>query len=1168
MRINHFAIFAFALIALATVQHVYSHKHGHEEENSHRGDDIEYVEHTSHYIGQELFEGIQHVGHNLREGVRYVEHEAREGVKYVKHEAHEGVHYVEHGLHELSEGIQGLEDEVEEDLFSGEQDRRGERGSEEQGERGSEEQGERGRRGSEDVPEHRHHHHHRHNTSVPTNTTNHNVSQSDINTIIRVCFAHTDTILAESVDVNSTSGYNNTNIALLYIECGIQGFISSQGDTGFDATTLDNFISQYLAGLQALALRYASPTYDHDHNFVLKSVLINAILTNVTGTESLLLIPGSIEWFTGASGTGTIVLSDPGNTSFNITGDEIVVVVANQVYVLKNSDICAPLIALLQAGNITGFNALGQAEIDICQIFGYQPIYGNVTFAFDSPTQVAFSGLDTRTLTNLILLFASRTDDPKQPYATNSGVNPANISTTDFAPVTPLTSMSGNDSITIPEQGQTISATGIDGTVLTASITVGTNVGGGAQGTYDQTADSIAPLDATDRFSWNVFDWRNYNGRSVVSTVKDQMGCGSCWDFAGTGNFEAATQLAYNLYTAPSDPNPGVDQIFYPNYRKVAPGGLEIPTDLSEQQGLDLSKGDCGGSSGEDVIRNVFMVSGGVPRFLETYPQCMNSTLNFNYGVAAGTRGYNWCVVSNAAGNGFGSFGYISAGSCHAGEPGNAGNLNWNTPQRTGGVSGNMLGCSFMSKIATDTASKFWTTGVSEDSNTAVQGAAYRDVTSPAYNPVAADYWSKSGSPLSQADIRSQLNNGVLGVYIYAASGSFQGYHTGVFDDPNCAVGVDPTASNYGKDLGTDHVVNIVGYGTQYVRQCIELNSITYTYCINFIFFNWCTTQVVYLPTCKTYGLAPMDYWIVKNSWSQYWGGEGGYIKIRSGANVCNMESYIFRAVAQTVDVTWVNYGFISLPQFSPWDPCFNSHNVLSPGSATPSLFKQLKCYSWLCNDNERTNPNPLLTWNMGTSSWNPPTPAPAYAPSVFNPDRSDNSAAPFQQYAGQHKSVLGNGYCASHLSVFCSLGKSYCTGPVNTDFTSNPEDELRAFADVFGFLFGLPLVPPVANDQACVYWRLKCLPHKIIFNPGSIGVVNSLLGNTVTPAEYNCVNQVGTNSGLGYAATVNTLGGNTGNTCVPQASNPEGTTNLAGLSRQAYDAGCNSSVPINNNIS
>ncbi|KAL7012427.1 hypothetical protein ACKWTF_014845 [Chironomus riparius] len=72
---------------------------------------------------------------------------------------------------------------------------------------------------------------------------------------------------------------------------------------------------------------------------------------------------------------------------------------------------------------------------------------------------------------------------------------------------------------------------------------------------------------------------------------------------------------------------------------------------------------------------------------------------------------------------------------------------------------------------------------------------------------------------------------------------TFYGYSEGIYDDEEC----------YG---GVNHAVCLVGYGTD--------NS----------------------------SGKPVDYWIIKNSWSPYWG-EDGYIRILRGVNLCNITSYV-----------------------------------------------------------------------------------------------------------------------------------------------------------------------------------------------------------------------------------------------------------------------------------
>ncbi len=82
---------------------------------------------------------------------------------------------------------------------------------------------------------------------------------------------------------------------------------------------------------------------------------------------------------------------------------------------------------------------------------------------------------------------------------------------------------------------------------------------------YDEWFDEQPKLTATPGMVFPpVFDWRDSN---VVTAVKAQGGCGSCWDFAATGAFEAAIKkhdgieydlseqqvLSCNLYEAGCD---------------------------------------------------------------------------------------------------------------------------------------------------------------------------------------------------------------------------------------------------------------------------------------------------------------------------------------------------------------------------------------------------------------------------------------------------------------------------------------------------------------------------------------------------------------------------------------------------------------------------------------
>ena len=84
---------------------------------------------------------------------------------------------------------------------------------------------------------------------------------------------------------------------------------------------------------------------------------------------------------------------------------------------------------------------------------------------------------------------------------------------------------------------------------------------------------------------------------------------------------------------------------------------------------------------------------------------------------------------------------------------------------------------------------------------------------------------------------------GPLAVGINGGLESFFNYWTGVYDDPEC-----------GGQL--NHAVTLVGYGT----------------------------DDSYSP--------PLDYWLLKNSWGKDWG-EGGYIRLARGRNLCGITSYV-----------------------------------------------------------------------------------------------------------------------------------------------------------------------------------------------------------------------------------------------------------------------------------
>ena len=84
----------------------------------------------------------------------------------------------------------------------------------------------------------------------------------------------------------------------------------------------------------------------------------------------------------------------------------------------------------------------------------------------------------------------------------------------------------------------------------------------------------------------------------------------------------------------------------------------------------------------------------------------------------------------------------------------------------------------------------------------------------------------------------SLVNHGPLSIGIDASQPSLSFYSHGIYDDPNCKNGLD--------DL--DHAVLLVGYGSMNGR----------------------------------------DYWLVKNSWSTYWGNLG-YVTFAQENNVCGV---------------------------------------------------------------------------------------------------------------------------------------------------------------------------------------------------------------------------------------------------------------------------------------
>lgn len=96
---------------------------------------------------------------------------------------------------------------------------------------------------------------------------------------------------------------------------------------------------------------------------------------------------------------------------------------------------------------------------------------------------------------------------------------------------------------------------------------------------------------------------------------------------------------------------------------------------------------------------------------------------------------------------------------------------------------------------------------------------------------------------------------GPMHVSISIQSTSLENYKSGVWDDPE---------QNCSSTRIIDHAVYLVGYGTEVSKTGVE-----------------------------------MDYWIVQNSWSPFWG-TNGFFKIKRGTNLCLIASDAMYPVLKT----------------------------------------------------------------------------------------------------------------------------------------------------------------------------------------------------------------------------------------------------------------------------
>jgi hypothetical protein len=542
------------------------------------------------------------------------------------------------------------------------------------------------------------------------------------------------------------------------------------------------------------------------------------------------------------------------------------------------------------------------------------------------------------------------------------------------------------------------------------------------------------PYSIFDMTSFGIFDWRyrpnaeaGRNGNtpnrvSYVNGIKDQAGCGSCWDFATTAVAESAFAMQYNL---------GVDSaLVLPQLSKDGvTGNHYFASDLSEQHVLDSTKpyDECNHGGGDvGTALPTFINGGGVPLTREQYPASRNTTWN-------GQPGDNTYLGNQNGGDNDAKDTYYSY-----------------RPYAWGGT----------------------------------------------------NYYASSGeSYLSENQIRNYVTNeGVFEVYINAcpAWGGYPGI--GLLTDPTCGRNVSTTACNNPEhpewcwaNLGIDHAVAIVGYGTQFIIGCVSP-----------IYFDFFGFQI---PVgCNHWGPVAQNYWIVRNSWGFQYANpcygpgcdplflSGGYVKYASGSNIGDIENELHGVVPQLWDFTLLD-GWI--PWIEPHNACFNPQNVGGLGDS----FAQLDCHASLCSWNRTdiegdsiNNINSILgqTWSSADS---PPTMS-------FTPISGYQYTSGGVNYIDYDWDA--GGYCEDNKPAFCAGGWGYCTS-INSGGTryntpygqwSNPiniQDALEIIAWVLTF-FTSTLKPSSATG-ACWYWIRECNPDYPIFN---INSGNN--GNTITP--------------------------------------------------------------------
>jgi len=154
------------------------------------------------------------------------------------------------------------------------------------------------------------------------------------------------------------------------------------------------------------------------------------------------------------------------------------------------------------------------------------------------------------------------------------------------------------------------------------------NSGGGRGRPADLVADVLPP--SSDKAPAS-FDWRN-NPTPVVSPVKDQGQCGSCWAFSATENIESMWALKHG-----SLPILGPEQIVDCDTVDQGCNGGDTPTAfayVTQQGGLDTESsypytaGDSG--QGGSCAFEQSNVGASINNFTWVIPECFDSCDNQN----------------------------------------------------------------------------------------------------------------------------------------------------------------------------------------------------------------------------------------------------------------------------------------------------------------------------------------------------------------------------------------------------------------------------------------------------------------------------------------------------------------------------------------------------------